>query len=215
MRRSETYVEWGGRAPVRRKDAVLQRSLHIFNKPYAEEEYWKRVDELKCAMLDRGEYGRFFPADFSMVGYQYSMGELYVGYAPSELALFGAPAFDPTKGNVNTGTETFPSSELPDHLNDLVAEQHVGRPILDSALGRSYTMTPSELGFYQLHGLPLPREHFLTRITNLFRHANGPIPEKVSCDKCDKQIVTWKNVIFSGKRRVLCRPCYLQFIESR
>ena len=36
---------------------LRHKKFHIFNKPYSEEEYWKRVDELKCAMLDKGEYG--------------------------------------------------------------------------------------------------------------------------------------------------------------
>ncbi len=194
---------------------LQRKSFCIYNKQYSEADYWQRVDALKCAMLDRGEYGQFFPAQFSQVGYAYSMGELYLGYTPEELSLFGALEFDSTKGNVHTVDGTLKVTDLPDRLIDTIPEQHVGKPILDTALGRPFTITPTEFAFYQSHGLPLPREHFLSRMTTLFRHANGPIPEQAPCAKCGTNVTTWKNALFSGRRRVLCRPCYLQYFETR
>ncbi len=41
-----------------------RKKFCIFNKQYTEEEYWQKLDEVKCAMLDRGEYRKFFPASF-------------------------------------------------------------------------------------------------------------------------------------------------------
>ena len=58
---------------------LRKKKFHIYNRSYSEEAYWKRVDEIKCAMLDRGEYGMFFPAEISQGGYQFSMGEMFLG----------------------------------------------------------------------------------------------------------------------------------------
>ncbi|OGL71463.1 hypothetical protein A3D69_00390 [Candidatus Uhrbacteria bacterium RIFCSPHIGHO2_02_FULL_54_11] len=194
---------------------LRKKTFHIYNKPYAEDEYWARVDEIKCAMLDRGEYGMFFPAEISQVGYQFSMGQMFLGYTDAELDAFGASRFDTNKGNVDVGDKVIRSSDLPDRLTDVDPARHIGKPILDEKLGRMFTITPSEFKFYQKHGVPIPREHFLTRMTNLFRHANTPIPEDVTCAKCGIEVRTWKNALFSGRRRVLCRPCYLKYLEAR
>ena len=202
---------------------LRKKKFHIYNKPYAEEAYWKKLDEIKCAMLDgstslttgRGEYGMFFPAEISQVGYEYSMGQLFLGYTDAELNAFGAPRFDPTRGNVEVGSDVIRASELPHHLADVDPARHIGKPILDEKLGRMYTITAGELKFYQKHGLPIPKEHFLTRMTHLFRHANTPIPEDVTCVQCGVNVRTWKNALFSGRRRILCRPCYLTYLETR
>ena len=44
---------------------LRKKRFCIFNVQYSEEEYWQRVDELKCVMLERGEYGEYFSAAFS------------------------------------------------------------------------------------------------------------------------------------------------------
>ncbi len=49
---------------------LKNKKYHIFNKPYSEEEYWQKVDEIKTRMLKRGEYGEFFPAKSSLHPYQ-------------------------------------------------------------------------------------------------------------------------------------------------
>ena len=194
---------------------LKKKKFHIFNKPYAEEEYWRRVDEIKCAMLDRGEYGMFFPADFSQPSFSFSMGEFFIGYSEEELKRFGAPSFDATKGNVYGGAGVLRATELPDHLGDTDPEKHVGKPILDEKLGRMYTITPAEFDFYKKKGLPLPREHFLSRLLFLMRHSNGPVPEVTSCATCHEEVVTRRNVLFSGRRRVLCMKCYLAYLEEK
>ncbi|MBI2485213.1 hypothetical protein HYW18_03650 [Candidatus Uhrbacteria bacterium] len=194
---------------------LKKKKFHIFNKPYGEEEYWQRVDEIKCAMLDRGEYGMFFPASLSQTGFQFSMGEFYFGYSDDELKKFGAPTFDPTKGNINESEGLLKASELPDRLLDIDVSQHVGKPILDESLNRLYTITPAELAFYQKHRLPIPDKHFLTRLLHLVRHSNVPIPEETTCAICCTSVTTSRNALFSSRRRVLCRPCYLRYMEER
>ena len=116
---------------------------------------------------------------------------------------------------MDAGADVLKASEFPDRLADVDPARHIGKPILDEKLGRMYTITSAELKVYQKHGVPIPKEHFLTRMITMFRHANTPIPEMMICAKCNTEVQTWKNALFSGRRRVLCRPCYLKYMETR
>ena len=194
---------------------LRKKKFHIFNKSYSEDEYWNRVDEIKCSMLERGEYGQFFPAELSQPGYQFSMGEFFLGYSDEELELFKAPKYDPTVGNVETSGDVIRASELPLHLDEADPKRHIGKPILDEKLGRMFTITPKEFAFYKRHGLPLPREHFLTRMTKLIRHSNVPIPEEVKCLHCGVEFEAYYNAVFSGRRKMLCRECHMAYLETR
>lgn len=49
----------------------------IFNKQYNEAEYWKKLDELKCRMLDDGEYGEFMPVSWSPTRFMDSGATLF------------------------------------------------------------------------------------------------------------------------------------------
>jgi len=44
---------------------LRKKKFCILNKQYTESAYWDMLDELKCAMLARGEYGQFLPAKMS------------------------------------------------------------------------------------------------------------------------------------------------------
>src|SRR3989338_3431278 len=44
---------------------LRRKKYCILNKQYSEAAYWEKVDAIKCAMLDRGEYGDFPSAGFS------------------------------------------------------------------------------------------------------------------------------------------------------
>jgi len=197
---------------------LKRKSFHIFNVLYTEEEYWQKVDEIKCAMLERGEYGEFFPAAFSAVGFQFSMGEAFFGYSENELQKMNVPILNPNSGAVVTSDETKISEEifpdvLPDSSLDSKADEFVGRPVLDSKIGRKYSITKDELALYRRLHLPLPRQHFLTRLSNLIRMSNFSISEPTRCYKCQKGIITYKNATFSD-RKVLCCSCYNQFLEE-
>lgn len=197
---------------------LQRKKYHIFNVLYSEDEYWLKVDEIKCAMLERGEYGEFFPAAFSAVGFQFSMGDAFFGYSQDELQKLNVPIFDPNNSAVVVSDEIKISDEilsnvLPDSSLDIKVDDFVGWPILDSNLGRKYSITSDELALYRRLRLPLPRQHFLTRLSDLIRMSNFAVSEAVECDNCKKSIVTYKNATFL-ERRVLCNRCYNQFIEK-
>ena len=197
---------------------LRHKQFCIFNNQYSEEEYWMRVDDLKCTMLERGEYGAFFPGDLSQSGFQFSMGKMYFEYTPEEYKAFGAPHFDPARGAVIVPKSVSIQgsvlvTEIPDALADTDPAKFVGKPIHDPTLQRNFSVTDSEFAFYQAHQLPFPREHFLTRLKKLTRHSYTPIPFETTCYVCKKSISSYKNQLFPD-RRIYCRACYLAFLEQ-
>ncbi|HLD17940.1 MAG TPA: hypothetical protein VJB99_02580 [Patescibacteria group bacterium] len=194
---------------------LKHKRFHIFNRPYSEEEYWKRVDEIKTKMLERGEYGMIFSAAMSLMGFPFSAGDSFHGYTELERKQFGIPDYDVTKGSViNPDGSALRSEDIPDHLDHIDPSRFVGKPIYDSQAKRFYSVTPQEFTFYQRHRLPFPRQHFLSRLKNLFVYCNGPFAEESSiCESCGKSLLVHPNRQFS-KRRILCEVCYLAYLEK-
>ncbi len=174
---------------------LQRKKFCVFNKQYTEEEYWPLVDELKTRMLASGEYGRFFEAKFSPSGFQYSAGELYVSYSAQRLREYDAPTFDPRRGQV-------------------LGPQPTDQAIYDPEIGRYYTITSVERQMYKAKHWPLPRKHFVTRLTELIRLSNSPIVEEAVCGLCAQAIVTYRNFSFP-ERTVYCNECYLKFLETK
>lgn len=197
---------------------LQHKKFCIFNKQYTEAEYWPLIDELKCKMLADGEYGSFFEARFSPSGFQYSAGELYVGYSPERLREYGAPTFDPRRGQVlgpqPVEAQRIEAADVPTRLDDPRAAEVIGKVIHDSEIDRNFTIVPAEFAIYKDKRWPLPRKHFVTRLTELVRLSNSPIKEMVNCGSCALPITTYKNFSFP-ERMVYCYPCYLKFLETR
>ncbi|HLD17989.1 MAG TPA: hypothetical protein VJB99_02835 [Patescibacteria group bacterium] len=186
----------------------------VLNKQYNEETYWPLVDRLKTKMLQEEMYGEFFPAKFSISGFPFSMGELYFGYSDEDLRRFGVPVFDPTRGQVLAPTakhEPLDPSVIPERLEE--AQSFVGVPLRDAELGRNFSVTPAEYALRKQERWPFPRQHFISRLTNLIRHSNSPLREETKCASCGSSVLTYKNFVFP-ERRVFCRACYLSSLEK-
>lgn len=194
------------------------KTFHIFNKGYGETEYWKRVDELKCAMLDRGEYGEFFPLSFSPSYQPYGGPRMYLLTEDHEYKTLGALEFDPESagalGETLAQTQNpTPTSQVPDCMSDN-PDAWIGKPLLDVKNGRRFSYLRPEVEFYKKHRLPLPEGHFIDRMMNLNLMLNGALFVQKSCGKCAKIIEVAKNKMFPD-RIVYCLPCYHAFVESR
>jgi len=198
---------------------LRNKKFHIFNKQYTEEEYWKKVDELKCAMLDRGEYGEFFPLDLSPNGMQFSMTPVLYNVDVEQMEQFGAPMYDPDRGAVLAPKKTVDeapliSAEVPDCLKDIDPSVWVGKPFMDTKVNRRWTVVPKEFAFYQSHNLPFPKEHYTSRLRGQIEMMNLPLYEQLSCSACSASIRVAKNKTFTA-RKVYCTACYLQYLETR
>ncbi|MBI2485217.1 hypothetical protein HYW18_03670 [Candidatus Uhrbacteria bacterium] len=195
---------------------LKNKKFHILNKAYAEEEYWNKLDELKCAMLDRDEYGNFFPGDFSPSGIQWG-GELHAPLTDEEVVRLGGIVFDAKRGAVISLSQSAVYGEsmdpelLPDGLE--ACALFAGRPIMDPELERPFTVRKEDVAFYTHMRLPFPRRHFMTRIRALARLGNTFMAEQGLCQKCSKEVVIHKNIAFP-KRKIYCTACYLAYLEQ-
>ena len=196
---------------------LRNKKFHIFNKPYSEEDYWKRVDELKCLMLDRGEYGEFFPLSFCHSYLPQSGPGLYLLCEDDEYASLGWNLFDPESHgaigqDLYQALEPCSTASIPDHLPE-DAETWAGKPILDEQLHRRFSFIKPEITYYKEQNLPLPDEHFISRVQKMVWMSNGASFQDYSCAQCQTPVRIAKNKLFPD-RKIYCRPCYLQYLEK-
>ncbi|MBI4598774.1 hypothetical protein HY734_01090 [Candidatus Uhrbacteria bacterium] len=197
---------------------LRNKKFHIFNKSYSEEEYWKKVDEIKTAMLERGEYGEFFPLTMTH-GYLPQSGPgLYLMCEDQEYVRLGWQAFDPESHgaigqDLAQAQQPLSTDTIPDRFGGPV-EEWAGKPILDAKLGRRFSFIKPELAYYKEHGLPLPDEHFISRVQNVVWMSNGASFEDRTCGSCGTVVRIPKNKIFPN-RRVFCQPCYHVHVQEQ
>src|SRR3990167_7054908 len=70
-----------------------RKEFCIFNKQYSEEAYWKKLEEVKCHLLDRGEYGEFFPVLMSTAYSPECVAVEYCGATENDLKAMGGQWF--------------------------------------------------------------------------------------------------------------------------
>ncbi|MFH1405436.1 MAG: hypothetical protein ABIH21_05095 [Patescibacteria group bacterium] len=194
---------------------LKRKQYCIFNKQYSEDEYWLRVDEIKCAMLKRKEYGQFFPAKFSPISFPYSVGDFYIEYTKDELDKFEVSHFDAMVGSiVQQSHDMLTPEQLPICVQDPKADDIVGKPVFDKTLKRLFTITKQELDFLRKIKLPLPKEHVFVRLQKSIRWSNSWFSVETNCGKCEAKINVHENKTFLN-RKVYCCECYLQYLEQK
>ncbi len=196
---------------------LKRKRFHIFNKEYSEEEYYQRLDELKCAMLDAGEYGNFFP---------WSMGQSYIpdtggrwifGMTLEEYKKFDLPdyqlsdkgAFGPLAERLDEARDV---DQLPDNIDD-VDQSWVNVPILDKQINRPFSITDSELRFCQKNRIPASQMHYYNKVWTAFNEINLAVADEQACSQCSKQISVARNLAYQN-RKVYCHECYLKYLEQ-
>jgi len=190
----------------------------LFNKQYSEEEYWRRVDELKCAMSDRGEYGRPFPMGFGLNYFPESGSVVYFGATTDDWEKTGAQKFEASDaGAFGTLSLDDPRmreiDQLPDHIRDL-SDDWIGQPIADRAINRPFALTKSEVDYLKKFNLAAPRRHFTARMLDLFYSmSSGPFIDH-ACASCGKTVVMATNRAYP-ERKVYCNDCYLKYLEIK
>lgn len=127
----------------------------ILNKQYTKEEYEALLPQIKAAMLATGEYGEFFPVEFSDYPYEDTMAQDY---------------FPQPVSGVNSG-EGRPTLELPDHLRECGIEIS-NEVYLCPIEQKSFKFQAGELKFYKKMGVALPRMSFEAR----YKYRNRLVP---------------------------------------
>ena len=195
---------------------LKRKKFHIFNKEYSEEEYWKKLDEIKCAMVDSGEYGIPFYGKFSQTPIQHSGAHFFQDFPKEYYEKLSAVNFDPALdgayGNWE-GKKFHDVSEIPTHIKDVDDELKM-KAFLDKEIDRPFKLFPQELAFYKKFGIRVPKRHFIARVEDLWSEMNLFDFGKRECEKCSKEITVAKNKKFPN-RKLYCKECYLEYLESR
>ncbi len=193
-----------------------RKQFHIFNKEYSENEYWQKVDELKCAMLERGEYGNYFPIKHSFSQFMEAIEPTMLGLDTVEIAKkIGANLFDPKSagavGDVEQG-DAVDQKEVPDCIKE-IGDDWVGRPIFDPDLGRRFAYFQQELDFYRKHKIAPPNRHFILRVKDILAEGNVARYEKKTCTQCQIEVEVAVNMTYP-ERKIYCQKCYLDYLEK-
>ncbi|MFH1315040.1 MAG: hypothetical protein ABIH67_01455 [Candidatus Uhrbacteria bacterium] len=196
---------------------LRNKKYHIFNKEYNEDDYWQMIDQIKCHMLENGEYGNFFPTHFSTAYFPYAGGWAYyncdeeegkrLGALQYELEAFGATGPTPDPDFV------VESSHVPNCLVDLDAERWSKKHLFDSQFGRRFRLLTQEIDFYKKHKLAPPNRHFIFRIRKLLKEQNSAVFSKTVCGSCNKSVTLTINFA-RPHRKIYCRECYLEYLEK-
>ncbi|MFH1404714.1 MAG: hypothetical protein ABIH21_01290 [Patescibacteria group bacterium] len=196
---------------------LQHKKFCILNKQYSEDKYWQRVNTLKQEMLEKGEYGEFFPIKYSPSYWEDSGGPYWFGARTDELKGLGILDYDPeSEGAI--GRDLYDDSklkklsELPDHVSDL-DEQWANVPLMDEIVNRRFALIKPEIDFYKSMNIAPPDKHFITRMKDLWLQCNIGRFENVDCAECQKKLKVAINKAHS-ERKIYCKECYLKYLET-
>ena len=167
-------------------DLVKQRYC-ILNKQYTKAEYEELVPKIIRHMQQTGEWGEFFPLRLSLFGYNESLAQEEFPLSEEEARALGAQ-WSTYEAEPRSALSGVRAAELPDALP---SPEEVARLVVtDEESGKPFRFTASEIGFYGRHGLPLPREHFITRHIRRRARLNLKVLWQRHCAKTGAPILT-------------------------
>jgi hypothetical protein len=190
----------------------------ILNKQYTKEEYEELVPKIVAHMNEMPytdsngriyKYGEFFPSEISPFAYNETIAQEYYTKTKEEILEQGYKWREPDTKNYKI---TLQPKDLPDHikdvkddiLNQVIACEHVGK--CNEQCAGAFKIIPSELQFYRVMNLALPRLCPNCRHYARLRQRN---PFKLwdrQCDKCKKEI---KSSYSPDRQEIIyCEACY-------
>lgn len=183
---------------------LKNKEFCILNKQYSEKEYFELKGRLVKMMREMKEFGEFFPVKFSPFAYNESVAMDYFPLKKEEALERGYRWRDEDKAEFRPATYKPAANieEVPDSICNEILSCEVS--------GRNYKIMPSELKFYRIMKLPIPRMHFIER--HKARLAKR-LPYEIftrKCDKCGGEIQT----AYANNRpeKVYCEKCYLETV---
>lgn len=194
---------------------LKHKKFHILNKEYSEEEYWKKVDEIKTKMLELGEYGRPFPLSMMQTPLRHSGGAVCFEVSDELAGRLGALDYDPSLDGAYgdwQGKQLHSVSEIPESIS-AADESCLGMGFLDVDLNRPFSIHPEELKLCKRLNVPLRQEHFIKRVEDQWKEINKFVSEPKTCRACGQNVQTAANSSYPN-RVIYCRPCYLKYLEE-
>lgn len=176
----------------------------IFNRQYEKEEYYKELDKIKISLLQKGEYGDFLPFKFSTFAYNGSLAEISFFLDKEEVEKIESLWQPETETNA-VGMEMVRPENIPDTIKE-VSDDILKKALICEKTGRPFRIIGTELEFYKIHNIPLPRVHQIKRIKDRYKYLGGLKMNNTDCELCGKKIITLYDVNEGWK--LYCDDCY-------
>ncbi len=186
--------------------ALKHNKFCILNKKYSKEDYEKKVSEIIENMQKNGEWGEFFPAQFSHFGYNETMANDFYPMSKEDVLKYGWKWHD-TADEPPKADKIIPASRLPDKTSE-IPEDVLNWAIECGETGRPFKLISQELKFYREHNLPIPHLHPDERYKQRLELRNTRRVYERKCAKCQSDIQTTYSPDSSEK--VYCEDCYLK-----
>ncbi len=197
--------------------SLKKKKFCILNKQYSEEQYWKKLDEIKSQMLDEDAYGEYFPTTFSTSYVPECGALLYAGADLEEVEKLGGNKFDPNEKDAAGMSEVDldhvrSAEDVPDSIGDL-SDDWAGAPILDKDIDRRFSILKPELEHYRSLRIAPPNDHFILRMKKLSSVSQKAQLEYRNCAKCSGKVLTSINKGYP-ERKIYCKQCYFEYLEK-
>lgn len=137
----------------------------ILNKQYTEEEYYALRERIIHDMLDRKEYGEFFPSANSPFGYDesFAMQIFPLNKDQIEARRWRWSGYD--SDAQYEGEMLIPEDDIQVYRDETAAKKLLGSILRCEKSDRPFRIIPQELAFYLKNNIPIPHEHPDTRNT--------------------------------------------------
>jgi hypothetical protein len=174
----------------------------IFNKQYSKTDYEALLPKVIAHMKSTGEWGQFFPANFSPFAYNETMACEYFPLTQEQVKAKEWRWKEEDAQKKYKG----PPVTIPDDIKD-VPNDFTKQILTCETSGKLYKVIPQELAFYRQQNLPIPRRAPDQRHKDRMALRNPRNLWDRTCSKCKKIIRT----TYAPERpeRVYCEKCYL------
>lgn len=182
---------------------LSRKKFCLFNVQYTEEEYWKRVDQIKTDMVKRGEYGQFFPYSASPFAYNTAHSDTFAPLTQEEVSRLGGRWYAFPDAQV----EALSIDDLPLKLQqttDAVLQNAYRCPVS----GRAFRYVKPELELHRMLGVALPRIHPTIRRKARMRKDGAIRLWSRTCEECQLPVQARSAPGSAG--RILCTECFEQ-----
>lgn len=181
-----------------------QQKYCILNKQYSENEWNDLVPKIIEHMKASGEWGQFFPYNFSPFAYNQSRAQEYEPLTREQAHDRDIP-FSDYKPEEPEAERVITSDQLPQTIEE-IPDDVLNWAIRCETTDRPFKITKQEYAFYKKYGLPIPRRHPDQRFDDRMSQRNPRKLWKRNCNQCDTEI----DASFppDSKANVVCGECY-------
>jgi len=182
---------------------LRKKQYCILNRQYEKEEYEKLEKRIIAHMKETGEWGEFFPPEYSPFGYNESLAQMHYPMEREDVLSLGWNWCD--YENSPAGGSTVKAADLPDDIS-VVSDDILQQSIECEQSGKLFRITKKELEIYRKEKLSLPRSHPDQRHLNRLKLRNPYYLWEQSCRSCETDILT--SYPPTAPELIYCEECF-------